>query len=254
MAPYDRPVPDFDVDATFGDDYLHFTGAYLSDDRSDDDTAAVLQLLAPGPGARILDAPCGHGRIANRLAAHGMEVWGVDRTAPFLTRGRHESAGRPRPAHFAQGDLRQLPLSGPFDAVVCWFTSFGYFDDDDNRQVLREFRRVLRPGGTLLVETLHHDGVVRHFTAAPDATVSESGGDLQVDVHRFDPGTGRIETDRTTVRDGRVRRSHHFVRLPTVPEWRVWLDGAGFAASEVCEPDGTPLTLDSWRMAVTARA
>lgn len=41
--------------------------------------------------------------------------------------------------------------SGPFDAVVCWFTSFGYFDDDDNRKVLDEFAQVLRPGGRLLM-------------------------------------------------------------------------------------------------------
>jgi ubiquinone/menaquinone biosynthesis C-methylase UbiE len=42
--------------------------------------------------------------------------------------------------------------------VICWFTSFGYFDDDDNRNVLSEFARVLGPGGRLLIETIHHDG------------------------------------------------------------------------------------------------
>ena len=44
------------------------------------------------------------------------------------------------------GDLRRLGVDGPFDDVVCWFTSFGYFDDADNRAVLAEFARVLKPG------------------------------------------------------------------------------------------------------------
>ena len=115
--------------------------------------------------------------------------------------------------------MRQLPVPGPFDAVVCWFTSFGYYDDDDCRRVLAEFHRVLRPGGTVLIETMHHDGVVRHYTGTPDATVEWRGDDAQVDVSRFDPLTGRMVTDRTVYRGGEVRRSSHFIRLPTPPEW-----------------------------------
>ena len=199
----------------------------------------------------MLDAPCGHGRIANGLANTGRTVVGVDQSAEFLARARREAGAA---ARYLLGDLRSLPVDGPFDAAVCWFTSFGYFDDDaENRRVLAEFSRVLAPGGALLIETLHHDGVVRHFTAAPDTTVTEVGDDLLIDRHEFDPHHGWIETDRTVVHAGEVRRSHHFVRLPTVPEWRVWLADAGFTEVEVTEPDGAPLTLDSWRMAVVAR-
>lgn len=67
------------------------------------------------------------------------------------------------------GDLRELPVDGPFDAALRWFTSFGYFDDDDNRKVLSEYRRVLRPGGRLLIETQHRDEFVRRFTPTPSA-------------------------------------------------------------------------------------
>lgn len=143
-------------------------------------------------------------------------------------------------------------MSGPFDAVVCWFTSFGYFDDDDNRLVLQEFANVLRPGGTLLIETMHHDGFVRGFACAPVATITERGEDLMIDVTSFDPVLGRIETERSVRRDGQLRRSHHSVRLPTVPEFDSWLRAAGFSERRYSDRGGHPLRFDSWRLVVAA--
>jgi ubiquinone/menaquinone biosynthesis C-methylase UbiE len=247
-------VPAFDFDATFGPDYLHFYRQFLTDDVDNAEAAEVTALLDLGPGMRVLDAPCGHGRIGNRLAAAGVEVVGVDRSDAFLAVARRDAHDRQVSGRFARGDLRRLPLSGPFDAALCWFTSFGYFEDDDNRRVLAEYRRVLRTGGRLLVESLHHDGFVRHFTSAPDATVTEAGNDLLVDATRFDPVTGRVVTRRTVVRNGTIHHSDHFIRLPTVPEWQAWLADAGFSSVEVSDRGGQALTLDSWRLVVVATA
>jgi ubiquinone/menaquinone biosynthesis C-methylase UbiE len=245
---------DFDVETTFGDDYLYFYAESTDDGHSDDDAAEILGRLQLPAGARVLDAPCGTGRISRRLASAGLHVTGVDLSASYVATAREHPAARGGRLTYTQGDLRQLPVPGPFDAVVCWFTSFGYHHDEDCRRVLAEFHRVLRPGGTVLIETMHHDGVVRHFTAAPDATVLRRGADAQVDVSRFDPLTGRIATDRTVYRDGAVRHSAHFIRLPTPPEWTQWLEGAGFADVRCTSGGGGPLDVDSWVMVVEATA
>jgi ubiquinone/menaquinone biosynthesis C-methylase UbiE len=245
---------EFDVPAAFGDDYLYFYDESINDVHSDMDTAEILALLDLPSGSRILDAPCGHGRIARRLATAGMEVTGVDLQAATLEQARADPLLPPDSVTYVQGDVRDLPVDGPFDAVVCWLNSFGYYDDIDCHRVLEEFHRVLRPGGKVAIDTMHHDGGVRHFTPAPDAVVVQHGDDTMVEVSTFDPVAGRMIVERTVYRDGAVRHVSYFVRLPTPPEWVQWLQGAGFRDVRFRAGGGGPLELDSWELVVVAIA
>jgi SAM-dependent methyltransferase len=240
----------FDFEETFGEDYLYFYDSQLTEEQSDRDTDEIVSLLGLHAADAVLDAPCGHGRISIRLAERGVNVVGVDASAPFLQVARQAGAN----VDYRLGDLRELPVDGPFDAVISWFTSFGYFDDDGNRQVLAEYHRVLRPGGRLLLETQNHDELVRRFTPAPFSRTVQIGDDMMIDTNEFDCLTGRLKADRVVVRDGNVRRSQFFVRLPTIPELRAWLADAGFAASEFCARDGGPPAIDRPRLVVLATA
>ena len=240
----------FDFEVTFGEDYLHFYGDFLSDEYNDADVDEIVSILGLEGGETVLDAPCGHGRISNRLAARGMTVVGVDAAELFLARAR----GYGSSAEYLHGDIRALPVGGPFDVALSWFTSFGYFEDDENRQVLSEYRRVLRPGGRLLIEMHNHDEFVRRFTPAPFSFTTRVGNDLMVDTTEFDCVTGRMETDRVTVRNGKVRESHHSIRVPTIPELREWLAGAGFASSTFTARDGKAPSIHRRRLVVVATA
>ena len=111
----------FDFEETFCDDYLHFYRSQLTDERNDRDTAEIVLLLGLQAGDAVLDAPCGHGRISNRLAERGMHVVGVDASTPFLHVDRHAETK----VDYRLGDLRELPVDGPFEAAISWFTSFG---------------------------------------------------------------------------------------------------------------------------------
>ena len=242
----------FDREGTFNDDYLWFYEPMLTDERNHREAAEIVATLQLAQGASILDAPCGHGRISNLLALDGFQVTGVDITELFLARAKEDAKRIGAKVNYRRGDLRNLPVSGPFDAVFCWFTSFGYFDDEDNRRILQEFANVLNPGGVLLIETMHHDGFVRSFKSAPVATLTERGDDLMTDVTTFDSVSGRIETMRTVRRDGMIRRSRHSVRLPTVPELDEWLAAAGFSNRRYSERGGKQLRFDSWRLVAVA--
>jgi SAM-dependent methyltransferase len=254
-VPAHRPGEDdgqmrFDFEDVFGEDYLHFAGAQLGDERSERDVEDIVRFLELEAGDTVLDAPCGHGRISNRLADRGVQVVGIDASALFVEVARGDSTT----AEHRVGDLRDLPVEGPFDAVISWFTSFGYFDDDGNRQVLAEYRRVLRPGGRLLLELHNRDELVRRFTPAPFGQVVQLGDDMRIDTSEFDPVEGRMETDRIVIRDGQVRRSHFSVRLPTITELRAWLADAGFAEARFTARDGGAPSIDRPRLVVVATA
>jgi SAM-dependent methyltransferase len=240
----------FDFEEVFGEDYLYFFADQQTDEQNERDTEDVVRFLGLEPGGAVLDAPCGHGRISGRLAKRGMRVVGIDASELFIDVAQSEDTM----AEYCVGDLRDLPVDGPFDAVISWSTSFGYFDDQGNRKVLSEYRRVLRPGGRLLLELHNRDELVRRFTPAPFGHIIQIGDDIRIDTSEFDPVEGRMETDRVVVRDGLVRRSHLSVRLPTITELRGWLAEAGFSGARFTARDGQPPSIRRPRLVVVATA
>ena len=84
---------EFDFDEVFDDDYLYFYETLLTAEKSDADAELIWQLGRVAVGDRVLDLACGHGRIANRLAARGASVTGYDLTPRFLEEARAEAAG-----------------------------------------------------------------------------------------------------------------------------------------------------------------
>jgi len=199
----------------------------------------------------LLDVACGHGRIANRLAAREARVTGLDATPLFLERARADAHARGVEVEYVEGDMRALPFEDErFDRVVSWFTSFGYFTEPENRQVLAEIRRVLRPGGRLLLEANNLTELLPRWLPS---SVIERDGNLVVDRAHFDPVTGLATTDRVVVRDGHTRRFRYSVRMFVAVELDAWLREAGFSAIEFRGRAGEALVAQSKRMMALAQ-
>jgi SAM-dependent methyltransferase len=239
----------FDFDGLFDADYLHFYASYLTGERAVAEAQLVASLLDARAGEALLDLACGHGRIGNELAKLGLEVTGVDRSEPFLEAARAAAAELGVSVEYACSDLRELAWVGRFDKAVCWFTSFGYFDDAENRDVLVRTCRALRPGGRFLVETMNLHQVVED---PAKHAVKRVADEFMIDDKTYDPGTGRLYYRRTIVRNGTSRSMRFFVRLFTVTELRDWLLQAGFSRACAYGGDGEPFEVDSERMILVA--
>ncbi len=247
-------APDFEFDKVFDpDDYLYFYQPRLSPERTEREVELIWRLLGLEPGMAVLDLACGHGRIANRLAERGCQVVGLDASPGFLDLARRDAAalaarGVVAP-EYVLGDMRRLSWSERFDRIVSWFTAYGYFEDEQNRAVLREAQRALKPSGKLLIELNNRDFILSHLQ---HASVVERDGNYMIDQSRYDVPTGRMLTERSVIRDGQARHMRFFVRMFTFPELRDWLLSAGFSAIDGFDEEGAPLALESRRMLVVA--
>jgi len=118
---------------------------------------ALLELLPPVRGKRILDAGCGSGWYAERLLELGAQVTGIDASPLMLAHARERLAARATggpPPRLLHADLAApLPFDdGSFDGVVSPLV-LHYLRDWT--PTLRELRRVLAPGGWLVFSTHH---------------------------------------------------------------------------------------------------
>jgi SAM-dependent methyltransferase len=242
----------FDAGAMYDEDYLRLFAVPAGDDpRSDADSDLIWRLLDLQPGMRVLDLACGHGRIANRLAARGCQVTGLDSSEVFLEHARADAAELGVEVDYVAGDVRDLPWTDRFDRVVNWATAFGYFDDAVNRDVLTQVRRALRADGRLVMDL--NNLVARLRSYQPSLVAEHDSGDLRVDRFHLEPVTNRLEVERTIIRDGRARRVSFVVRLFGFPEIRDWLLATGFTDVTGYGEDGAPLTAEHDRMVVLAR-
>ena len=217
-------MSEFDFEGVFEEDYLYFYEPMLGE-RTEADVDTIVRLLELESGAEILDCPCGHGRISNALAARGFRVVGIDASTLFLEKARAEAQPHGLDVEYVEGDMRKLPWRGRFDALVNWFTSFGYFSDEQNKAVLRQFHDALRPGGRLIIDT---QNVTRTLLEPCPQHWVERDGNLMLDQWKLDVENARFVTERTVVRGGSTRRTHFVVRWFSPPELRVWLEEAGF--------------------------
>jgi len=150
------------------------------------DRPAMLALAGDVAGLRILDVGCAAGHYAAELLSRGAEVVGIDGSATLLGHARERLAGR---AELRLHDLER-PLDflddASFDGSVCALTLHHVAD---RAQLLGELRRVLRPGGWLLVSTTHPTADWRRFGGSYYATdwvdFPVAGGTLAIRFQRL---------------------------------------------------------------------
>lgn len=235
----------------FGDDFFDLHIDLFPEEKSRAEVSGMIELLGLPTGSRVLDVPCGWGRHTQLLQDAGYEVVGADISEPLLRRAWR---GNNAP-EYAAADIRFLPFAGyTFDAAVNVFTSLGLFlSDEQDIAALKDIRRVLKPGALFLLESMHRDDVIAHYSGK-DRWELPNGIEVRV-RRRFDPITG-ISYERLQWRRGDERgRKQHALKLRTATEIDHLLHAAGFQNIEYFgDWDGSPFSHTAENLIAVARA
>jgi SAM-dependent methyltransferase len=139
--------------------------------------ALFADLVRATGGGPVADVGCGPGRITAYLSELGVDTFGIDLSPAMIESARREHPG----LRFEVGSMTDLDLSDASVAgLVAWY-SLIHVPDDEIGSVLTHFRRVLRPGGPLLLS--FHVGDETRLK-----TQGYGGHPMKVHVHRRRPG------------------------------------------------------------------
>ncbi|MFY1701810.1 MULTISPECIES: class I SAM-dependent methyltransferase [Micromonospora] len=190
------------------------------------EAVATSPLLRFAPGTHVLDQCCGTGTFTVPIARQGHHVTGVDLSPAMLARARRACDDAGVEAELVRADMRDYVRPARFDVVLNLYTSFGYFDtDEQNLRVLRNAHDSLRPGGVLVVDLLGKECYAR-WAGQPKVVDVEDGRVFMHDTVL--DGWTRYRTEWTLVRAGVVRQVSLTQCLYSGAELRRLVEAAGF--------------------------
>ena len=211
----------------FSGPVLDFVQHARDEEKTHAEADFVQQTLRLPLDAKILDVPCGGGRLSLEMASRGYRVTGVDISLPLLEDAKARADVQRLPISWEHRDMRDLPWRGEFDGAVCFWSSFGYFDEQGNADFLRAVSHALKPGAPFLLDTPLIE--TRLPEMAAEARVWWPVGDLlALEDRSFDHVSSRVESEWTFVHEGRVEKKFLSLRLYTYQELCSLLELAGF--------------------------
>ncbi len=184
----------------------------LTQERSKKETRIIVKHL-PKNYKKILDAPCGYGRISNSLATLGYKVTGIDISNYFINIAKKEAAQKRLSASYITGDILKKKVQGKFDGVLNIFTSLGYLESDEKNELLiKKLCQYVKFGGRLIIETINPIALTANYKRK-EAVVLKDGTKLYFDRYLDFRTATSITKIREVKRGNKPRNLVHIIRL-----------------------------------------
>ncbi len=113
----------------------------------------ILSFINPVKQSKILDSACGVGRHSNYLAEKGFNVFGFDLSKNLLLEASERAKEKNLNVKYLLTDIRTACFKTKFDIILNMFTSFGYFEnDEENFCFFRNAKSFLKDDGYLVID------------------------------------------------------------------------------------------------------
>ena len=201
----------------------------------------------------LLDLCCGPGRHSVEFAQRGFKVTGVDRSAFLLDRAREHASQANVSVEWVQDDMRRFSRPAQFDLVCNLFTSFGYFDtEQEDLQVLRNIHQSLKQGGAVVIDVIGKERLARVWQSAMCFELSD--GSLLLQRPQLRDDWCRVRTEWTLMKDGRTHTVTFEHNLYSGRELKDRLLSSGFQQVQLFGSlAGAPYDLNPLRLVAVAR-
>ncbi len=211
----------------------------------------IEQLLQLTPQAHVLDVPCGEGRLSLELASRGYQVTGVDLCLPLLSDARRKAEEQKLNVTWEQRDMRDLHWQERFDGALCFWRSFGYFDDEENDlSFLKAVSVALKPGARFLLDVHCAEAL---FPMYEEQEWRRFGELWVLEERYYDHVRSRNEVEWTFIKEGKIENKKTSVRIYTYRELVQLLAAANFTHCEgYGSLAGNPFKLGAQRLLLVA--
>ena len=208
------------------------------------DADAIWEHLGLEPGVKIFECPCNKADLSFPLARKGALVEGLEFNSHFVSAAKNKFQRAGLPGTFKSADMRTAEFPENMNVVLNWASSFGFFSDANNADLVKRFFNALAGGGTLLIDVSNP-----HRVIAGEATRIIASGEMLAEQWNAQTHRACVTFPATEFR-GPVSAS---IRIYTPDEYREMLTAAGFTDIAFYGPGFTPFTDKSQRLIVEAK-
>jgi SAM-dependent methyltransferase len=229
----------------FGNEYLTVY-AHRNEEEAQQLVQLVLTYIPLDKNSKIIDLCCGQGRHAYLFAREGFKVYGFDLSRKLLQVAKYKNE-KNQNTFFVQADMRFLPVAHSFDLLLNLFTSFGYFQtDEENKSVFFQFYQALKSGGNYVFDYFNSSYIVNHLQRFQ----KEQIGDLVVEQERYIESS-RVEKIIKLKRHGKQSTFYESVKLYTPDQIFNMMEETNLDVNYIFgDYNGSPLTKDSERIII----
>ena len=210
----------------FDTEYYHSLYNKRDENEAEAFILALMDLLSVPKGSHIADIACGKGRHSRVLARMEMHVSGYDLSENSIAYATSLAGAKEQ---YQVHDMRMPYAEANLDAAMNIFTSFGYFEhEEEDAACIANIFNMLRPGGWFIQDYLQASAVLPSLPQQG----SEQREDVQFLIRKYIKGT-HIHKDITVMDAGQEMHFQELVKVYSAEQLRVLHEAAGFQVKHI---------------------